>query len=316
MGKVNIDFTPTKYNADDAPDLVTGAYNQSMDDLKTALDNATAEDSGRDVTYPIPVDKGGTNANNVRDVANNLKVKSIGECTQIPAKSDLNEFVTIGNYGVQLTGDAKTIKNTPHGESVSTQGAAFILTVYSSVGNNTQIYITQEYDQVCLTDVCKWIRRTYDEGESWGDWVKVASETDLANYLPLTGGTITGAITFEEDNVGSETLLNLFNDWSNTSEGFVYKSPNALTVKQGVQVTSVDLTLTKLDNGSISGEYIPTITNNIVGAEFVGKSGISTPFVSGVTMSTYNAAKPTIQIWGMTRDEVESIEGRLILFYV
>ena len=46
MGKVNIDFTPTKYSADDAPDLVTGAYNQSMDDLKTALDNATAEDSG------------------------------------------------------------------------------------------------------------------------------------------------------------------------------------------------------------------------------------------------------------------------------
>jgi hypothetical protein len=73
MGKVNIDFTPTKYNADDAPDLVTGAYNQSMDDLKTALDNATAEDSGGgDVTYPIPIDKGGTNATDANAALYNL----------------------------------------------------------------------------------------------------------------------------------------------------------------------------------------------------------------------------------------------------
>lgn len=75
MGKVNIDFTPTKYNADDAPDLVTGAYNQSMDDLKTALDNATAEDSGGGgVTYPIPIDKGGTGANNAEQARKNLGI--------------------------------------------------------------------------------------------------------------------------------------------------------------------------------------------------------------------------------------------------
>lgn len=86
MGKVNIDFTPTKYNADDAPDLVTGAYNQSMDDLKTALDNATAEDSGGgDVTYPIPVDKGGTNATDAYAALYNLA----GNIPQL--NSNLNE---------------------------------------------------------------------------------------------------------------------------------------------------------------------------------------------------------------------------------
>lgn len=73
MGKVNIDFEPTLYSGTDRPDLVNGAYTQSMNDLKTALDNATVEDSGGgDVTYPIPVDKGGTNATDAYAALYNL----------------------------------------------------------------------------------------------------------------------------------------------------------------------------------------------------------------------------------------------------
>lgn len=72
MAKVNIDFEPTLYSGTDKPDLVSGAYNQSMNDLKTALDNANVEGGGGDVTYPIPVDKGGTNATDAYAALYNL----------------------------------------------------------------------------------------------------------------------------------------------------------------------------------------------------------------------------------------------------
>ena len=145
----------------------------------------------------LPIANGGTGANNAADAANNLEVKSIGGRTLIPNYSDLNKLVTIGNYRVPITDNAKTIMNTPHGESVSTRGGAFILTVYSSVGDFSQKYITQEYEQLSVTDVFKWIRRTFNGGESWGDWIKVTSETDLAKYLPLTGGTLSGNVVAE-----------------------------------------------------------------------------------------------------------------------
>lgn len=110
MGKVNIDFTPTKYNADDAPDLVTGAYNQSMDDLKTALDNATAEDSGGegDITYPIPVDKGGTNATDSYAALYNL-AGTIPQ--QNNALSDATNFILMFNRPSPTNGTFMYVKS-------------------------------------------------------------------------------------------------------------------------------------------------------------------------------------------------------------
>lgn len=185
MGKVNIDFTPTKYNADDAPDLVTGAYNQSMDDLKVALDNATAEDSGGggDITYPIPIDKGGTNANNAADAANNLQVYGLSGGTEIPASANLNVYLTIGNYYCGSDSDAKTLVNCPTNN-------AFTLRVINSTGINYPA-------QILMAHISgKTYYRYYDSvSHFWTKWVKYADSTDLAKYLPLTGGTVTGALT-------------------------------------------------------------------------------------------------------------------------
>lgn len=53
---------------------------------------------------------------------------------------------------------------------------------------------------------------------SFGNWIKLATTTDLANYLPLTGGTLSGNLTI--DTVGSAPLVINNND-TNGSETFI-----------------------------------------------------------------------------------------------
>lgn len=278
MGKVNIDFTPTKYSADDAPDLVTGAYNQSMDDLKTALDNATAEDGGATGDY-LPL-TGGT-------LTGNLTVENNDIFTTISPSSIECEYErALITTGFTSTNHTPSINMAYQDKNASIRLDSNELSLHLNQSGGA-VGISISLDNIILA-----VPITYNVPDD-----AVTSFKNMATNIQY-GDKITG-------------LLGM-NDFTPTAINI----PNLKKTLGVIQTTSVDLTLTKWDNGSIGGEYIPTITNNIVGAEFVGKSGISTPFVSGVTMSTYNAAKPTIQVWAMTRDEVESIEGRLILFYV
>lgn len=57
----------------------------------------------------------------------------------------------------------------------------------------------------------------YDQTE-YGDWIKLATTSDLGNYLPLTGGTLSGNLTI--NTVGSTTLVINNND-TNGSETFM-----------------------------------------------------------------------------------------------
>lgn len=52
----------------------------------------------------------------------------------------------------------------------------------------------------------------------YGDWIKLATTSDLGNYLPLTGGTLSGNLTI--NTVGSTTLVINNND-TNGSETFM-----------------------------------------------------------------------------------------------
>lgn len=53
---------------------------------------------------------------------------------------------------------------------------------------------------------------------SFGEWIKLATTSDIGNYLPLTGGTLSGALTI--NTVGSTTLVINNND-TNGSETFM-----------------------------------------------------------------------------------------------
>lgn len=143
MGKVNIDFTPTKYNADDAPDLVTGAYNQSMDDLKEALDNATAEDGGGGGFSPVLTD---TDA------------------------SDDSRFVFVDDTNMAQ----------------------------------------------------------YRLGTRVWNWIKGKVDTLLANYLPLTGGTLTGTVNINQGSGSSIRLKIIRSDASSNVFTFSLSGENGL----------------------------------------------------------------------------------------
>lgn len=188
MGKVNIDFTPTKYSADDAPDLVTGAYNQSMDDLKTALDNATAEDGGgTSIDVPVSIENGGTGANNAGDARTNLGItlENIGAA----AETDLANYLPL--TGGTLTGNVNINRGT--GESniqlirtiEDKQVASYLLT--NSLGQTAlQCHETKDGLSTLLNEL-----------------KLLSSETTLAKPLTVSSGG-TGASTAEQarENLG------------------------------------------------------------------------------------------------------------------
>lgn len=199
MGKVNIDFTPTKYNADDAPDLVTGAYNQSMDDLKVALDNATAEDGGTSIDVPVSIENGGTGANNASDAAKNLsfvKYHLFGNAAH--SDNSVNDMIR------KIISDNNSAVE---GQTIIGYGSAYRDNDGNFAGVSPTIIITRVNSTIwsgviysyfpCIDGSLK-DGITYLKVTNGGDTINLfpmAKLTDLANYLPLTGGTVTGALT-------------------------------------------------------------------------------------------------------------------------
>lgn len=143
---------------------------------------------------------GGTGANNARDAANNLEVYSLGAREGIPANSDLNTYLTPGNYACFASANASSITNKPEQFNL-----AFILTVQRSTGGTDNQYVKQELKYYSKNDI--YSRLSTNNGSTWSDWIKLASETDLANYLPLTGGTLKGNVNINRGTSESNIQL-------------------------------------------------------------------------------------------------------------
>lgn len=175
----------------------------TADELREILNTPVLEEtSGKAVlktpdasaTAILDIASGGTGANNARDAANNLAVYYLGVREPIPTNADLNNYKTVGSYASPSNSMAATVLNTPLAKPV-----AFILTVEKTIANES----AANYFRQIFHDLTGKIYTRFIEGDTWSDWVKIANETDLANYLPLTGGTLTGTVNTRMLNVGS-----------------------------------------------------------------------------------------------------------------
>lgn len=87
----------------------------------------------------------------------------------------------------------------------TTQGALF-----SVQGDDEGIQLWASSTRTELYYRTKWT--------SFGNWIKLATTSDIGNYLPLTGGTLSGNLTI--NTVGSTTLA-INNNYTNGSETFM-----------------------------------------------------------------------------------------------
>ena len=186
----------------DLPEIVE----PTADELREILNTPVLEEtSGKAVlktpdasaTAILDITSGGTGANNARDAANNLAVKSLANSIRLSDNADLNSITTAGNYASITDAQSKTILNTPNGSS----SVAFCLTVEYSTGNNNNYYLRQTLKY--RTYSTSFIRLSANNGTSWTNWAQSSLVSDLENYLPLTGGTLTGTVNTRMLNVGS-----------------------------------------------------------------------------------------------------------------
>lgn len=112
-----------------------------------------------DINGMLPVQKGGTGADNPALASNNLQVKSIGSGTTINENDDLDTYKTVGNYICPMTATALTLSNCPI-------TAAFNMVV--GYGNGTTSYLYQELTHF-LTGV-KYYRAYAVSDKKWNEW--------------------------------------------------------------------------------------------------------------------------------------------------
>ena len=156
----------------------------STSGLMSSTDKAKVDSLG-DAAYlslPVPIANGGTGSTNITDALNTLQAKSLGHGIAIAANTDLDTICTIGNYYCNTNAIASSLGNCP-------VTVAFTMYVGNSVGYR---YLYQEIHVYSSGDIYYRYNNSpsYDVTK-WTDW------QNKQNYLPLTGGIVSGATTVQ-----------------------------------------------------------------------------------------------------------------------
>ena len=184
-----IDITKTRDdNSEDTVRIRPGTnegvivgYNKKTADAtdSTQVNYLQLTETSSVLKQPLTVDSGGTGATSRLAAADNLRFSSLTIGTSLEDGTNLNNITTFGNY--YNGSNNNTFTNCP-------TTALFDLTVGCLRGNSTFLYqkiVTNKSGIV-------YYRSKQGASASWSDWYVMKP----GDYLPLSGGTVTGATKF------------------------------------------------------------------------------------------------------------------------
>lgn len=199
---------------------------------------------------------GGTGATTVPNIANNLKYSSIGDRTEIPASNNLDTYTTTGSYCCSTTTNAKTITNTPNGNS----SVAFILDVIASVGIGST-YRRQRLSYYNDFDV--W-ERVYDSNAStkWSPWKRTSleenSSADIgATIKPDDLDTDTIPSNHLKDGDSNSESNKIFTTTSSSSSG---TTESAINIPIGKITLGAYSVIARMKTSSITSSTFPALS--------------------------------------------------------
>ena len=122
--------------------------------------------------YIVPIEHGGTSANNKNDALYNLTYNIYDN--SITSMHNLNNYTKQGYWHFQNAGQTNTIQNYP---ASGNSGYLFVIKGGNS-GNNTikQIWISQENTNYVYI-------RSYGINNTWDTWIKMATEKDIEDAI-------------------------------------------------------------------------------------------------------------------------------------
>lgn len=104
----------------------------------------------------------------------------------------------------------------------------------SNLESNYRVFVCKQTNGIITIEVIRdggiaWVA-TYDYGTTWSGWKKITMDTDLSDYLPLTGGVISGTLAVASSLVAYATIYANGDVSDNYGGLMLMKAPNVANI--------------------------------------------------------------------------------------
>ena len=299
----------------DLPEIVE----PTADELREILNTPVLEEtSGKAVlktpdasaTAILDITSGGTGADDRISAFTNLLSQK--ENVSI---TDFNNLTNAGYYSVSYGADTL---NKPESNNYY---YGHLLVLNNSNNTHVQQLLFIDGNDKQVYSRIKW-------SENWRAWRELATSTDLANYLPLTGGTLRGETIISQGSGSSVRLKIIRSDASSNVFTFSLSGENGLlalrnnenTVLNSMTLTDAETVLKKplaVDSGGTGANSAKAAQHNLLSNM---NNATDTPIDSSKLVFAYDAStanngaifkRPLSSLWTWIKGKADSIYAAL-----